>query len=103
MYLTTRDGFVGLITIDPLRAEGIPRARHEAEATLGQMLLYLAGGSDPSGTTTEPSPASTFHRAEPRASRLPFRPSRVSADCEGLAAQLDGALIETRRRIAAAV
>jgi hypothetical protein len=109
------NGLVGLIVIEssgnPGHVPAVDFASHDA--TLGQFLDWLARGhrvhGGESGETTRPlgsHVAGACGRSSPPrlAARFPGhnRPALLAADCHGLDAQLECALTQLRRQIAAA-
>jgi hypothetical protein len=114
MFSKIYHGIVGVITIETVPAEkDRPAARLEAEATLGQMLLYLAidyhgypvpQNARPTACCFECRESETrAGRFAAGSARLKARAAHVAADFDSLSHELDRALLETRRRIAAAV
>ncbi len=106
---------VGLITIEAVPqqpGEAIAPRGEGADATLGQFLLYLAGGSAKRGEPAVLAGKSTA--AEPPSGPLPLgrfeaatmrawqQPMRLSADLKSLTAQLEQAVSEVRRQVAVA-
>ncbi len=106
--------FVGLIKIESARAEAPPSAMESAadDSTLGQVLSALTDRAPVSSSSDDGSerrvcevlPASFPRLPEARRERtaaavlgLP----RVAADLENLSEELDRALIEARRAVAA--
>jgi hypothetical protein len=97
-------GLVGLIVIDASGAHDdvTPGGNGHNDATLGQILRWLACGMDTAAcVAVETAPRPGVHRLT-RRSLGPDRPARVVADCPGLGKQLERAARQLRQRMAMA-
>jgi hypothetical protein len=113
MSLETTNSLLGLITIEPLsQQQRTADIAGERDATLGHFLVHLASGEFTAERVREASASFAFDGFEPVAAHLApsrfasacvsFKPTELRAYLRNLTGELELALVQVRRKIAAA-
>ncbi len=113
MSLETANRLIGLITIEPLsRQQPTADIAGERDATLGHFMVHLASGEFAAERVYERRTSFAFDGFEPVAAHLApnrfasacvsFKPTALQANLRNLTGELELALVQVRRKIAAA-